>query len=306
MSGLTGQRTMRASAADWLCLGALVVLWGSSYALIEIGLRVFPAMQIAALRTITGAIVLLLALGVTGQRPRGGRRFWLPAFAVAVLGNCVPFFLIPWAQVRIESGLAGIIVATTPLFVLVLSHYVLHDERLERRQFGAFSLAFAGVVVLMGAESLAGLGGDWSRVLAQLAVLVAAFCYASATVLARFIPGGQPVATAAAVMTLAAGLMSVVTVPDLVQTGAVPLRTLPAAILLAVGALGVFGTGLASILYFRVVQTAGARFTSLLNFLVPAWAVALGWVLLGETLQPSAWVALALILGGVLLTQPRR
>src|SRR5690606_21240678 len=116
------------------------------------------------------------------QRVSGGPRFWLLAATVALTGNCIPFFLISWAQMQLESGLAGILAATSPLWVLLLSHFALHDERLEGRQVGAFVLAFVGVVVLLGFESLAGLGGALPRLLAQLAILAAALCYAVTTV----------------------------------------------------------------------------------------------------------------------------
>jgi drug/metabolite transporter (DMT)-like permease len=289
---------MRAPARDWAALLGLVALWGSSYVLVEIALTGLAPRQVAGLRIMTGALVLLVALLASRERVPGGRRFWPLALAIALLGNCVPFLLISWGQVRLESGLAGILAATTPLCVLVLSHFVLHDEQLERRQLLAFALAFAGVIVLMGGEALSGLGGSGGRLWAQGAVLAAAACYALATVLARLVPGRQPVATSAVVMTLAAAVMVPVTLP-----GLPPVGELPGPVLLAVGALGVLGTGLASVLYFRLVADAGARFVSLLNYLVPVWATVLGAFWLDERLPVSAWAALLLILVGILVTQ---
>lgn len=291
---------MRASSRHWLLLGALVVLWGSSYFLVEIALGHLAPRQVAGGRILLGALVLAAALAGPGRPALGGWRFLGLALAMAVLGNCLPFLLISWGQVRIESGLAGILAATTPLCVLVLSHWLLHDEQLDRRQVGAFVLAFAGVVVLLGAESLAGLGGSPERLAGSLAVLAAAFCYALSTVLARFMPAGRPLAVAAAVLVCAALLIAPLALPGLPHPA-----DLPGAVLAAVAVLGIFGTGLASVLYFRLVSEAGARFVSLLNFLVPAWAVLLGSLLLHERLPPSAWLALALILGGLLLTQRR-
>lgn len=289
---------MRAPARDWAALLGLVALWGSSYVLVEIALTGLAPRQVAGLRIMTGALVLLVALLASRERVPGGRRFWPLALAIALLGNCVPFLLISWGQVRLESGLAGILAATTPLCVLVLSHFVLHDEQLERRQLLAFALAFAGVIVLMGGEALSGLGGSGARLWAQGAVLAAAACYALATVLARLVPGRQPVATSAVVMTLAAAVMLPVTLP-----GLPPVAELPGPVLLAVGVLGVLGTGFASVLYFRLVADAGARFVSLLNYLVPVWATVLGAFWLDERLPVSAWAALLLILVGILVTQ---
>lgn len=291
---------MRAAPRDWAGLLGLVVLWGSSYSLVKVALAALLPRQIAGLRILSAAAVLAVALAVTRQRLPAGLRAWRLCAAIAILGNCLPFFLISWGQTRLESGLAGILAATTPLCVLVLSHFLLHDERLERRQLAAFLLAFGGVVTLLGAESLASLGGSLARLTAQLAVLAAAACYGLATVLARLMGGQHPVATSAAVMGIAALAIAPVGLP-----GLPPPASLSGPVLAAIGVLGVLGTGAASVLYFHLVARAGARFVSLLNFLVPVWAVGVGYTVLGEKLPVSAWIALALILGGVVLTQPR-
>jgi drug/metabolite transporter (DMT)-like permease len=280
----------------WATLLGLVTLWGSSYLMVEFALARWSPPQIAGLRIAAAALVLLPAVVLGGRSLPREPAAWGWYLVIALIGNAVPFFLIAWGQQHLESGLAGILAASTPLCVLLLAHYVLPDERLQSRQAVAFLLGFGGIVVLMGPDSLAALGGSGDRLWGQLAVFGGAFCYAVATVCARFVPTSHPVVTSAGVMLLASALMGPWTATGLAASLPVAPRALA-----ALGFLGLLGTGLASILYFYLIVQTGARFTSLLNYLVPVWAVGLGGLVLGETLPTSAWLALAMILGALFL-----
>ncbi len=291
-----GDKFVTIKPVHWFVLLCLVFLWGSSYLMIEIALRAWRPEQITGLRIVLAAIVLLVSVAFSRSRIPRERRAWAYFLVIAIIGNCLPFFLISWGQQRIESGLAGILAASTPLVVLILAHFVLPDERLRRRQAVSFVLGFAGIVVLMGPDSLAAVGGSRDRLLAQLAILGGAVCYATATVIARRMPPASPLVTSAGVMILASGVMA----PFIVDgAAALPAATGPA--VLALGFLGVLGTGAASILYFYLIAQTGARFTSLLNYLVPVWAILLGATILGEKLPISTWFALILILSGLIL-----
>ncbi|MDP7093522.1 MAG: DMT family transporter, partial [Gammaproteobacteria bacterium] len=221
---------------------------------------------------------------------------WVFFLIIAVIGNCLPFFLISWGQQYVESGLAGILVASTPLVVLILSHFMLPDERLRIRHLVSFMLGFTGVVVLMGADLPMTLGGSGNRLLAQFAIIGGAICYALATVIARRMPPVSPLVTSAGVMLLASGLMT-----PFIVAAAAPLPEASGPAILALGFLGVMGTGVSSILYFYLINLTGARFTSLLNYLVPAWALLLGVTILGEKFPISTWFALIIILSGLAL-----
>lgn len=287
---------MSIKPVHWFVLLCLAFLWGSSYLMVELALAVWRPQQIAGLRIILAAIVLLVAALLGRSKIPRDLRSWGYFLGMAAIGNCLPFFLISWGQQHVESGLAGIIAASTPLFVLVFAHFVLPDERLRRGHALAFLLGFSGIVVLMGPDSLAALGGSGERLLAQLAILIGAVCYAVATVVARLIPPASPLVVATSVMILASGVMA-----PFVINAVAALPEAPTPALLALGFLGVLGTGVASILYFYLVAQTGARFTSLLNYLVPIWAIVLGSMFLGETLPISTWLALILILGGLIL-----
>jgi drug/metabolite transporter (DMT)-like permease len=288
---------MSIQPVHWVLLLSLVTLWGSSYLMVEIALTVWQPEQITAMRILAAALVLIVAMLVRKQEfPRGLRR-WGYFLMIAIIGNCLPFFLISWGQQEVESGLAGILAASTPLVVLVLGHFVLDDERMAPQHLAAFALGFAGIVLLMGPDSLAALGGSPGRWLSQLAILGGAVCYAVATVTARRMPGTSPLVASAGVMAIG----SVIMAPFSVEGSRVfeQITWQPVA---AIGFLGLLGTGLASILYFQLVAQTSARFTSLLNYLVPVWAVGLGAIVLGEMLPLSSWLALALIISGLVLT----
>lgn len=280
----------------WILLFSLVALWGSSYLMIEVALRTWRPAEIAGLRIAMAAVILVLAMLARRERLPTSWRHWGLLIVIALVGNCLPFFLISWGQLQVESGLAGILAASTPLFVLVMAHFALDDERFAPRHLGAFAAGFAGIVVLLGPDSLAALGGSVERLLSQLAILAGAACYAAATVIARKLPAASPLVTSAGVMLAGSVAMS-----PFIRSGldiAVPVSWQA---VVAIGFLGVLGTGVASILYFRLIADTGARFTSLLNYLVPVWAVGLGVAFLGEHLPLSSWLGFILILGGLIL-----
>ncbi len=280
----------------WFILLCLALVWGSSYLMIEIALQAWQPAQITGLRILLAAMVLLAWIVFSRSRIPLDLRTWVFFLIIAVIGNCLPFFLISWGQQYVESGLAGILAASTPLVVLILSHFMLPDERLRIRHLVSFMLGFTGVVVLMGADLPMTLGGSGNRLLAQFAIIGGAICYALATVIARRMPPVSPLVTSAGVMLLASGLMT-----PFIVAAAAPLPEASGPAILALGFLGVMGTGVSSILYFYLINLTGARFTSLLNYLVPAWALLLGVTILGEKFPISTWFALIIILSGLAL-----
>jgi len=286
---------MTVRPAHWAALLCLVALWGSSYLMIELALAAWQPAEIAGLRIAAAAAVLLLTMLLRGNRLPWTWRHWRLFAAIAVIGNCLPFFLISWGQQYVESGLAGILAAATPLFVLILAHFVLDDERLNTGYVAAFGLGFCGIVVLMGPDSVAALGGSMQRLLGQAAILAGALGYAVATVIARKLPAGSALVTSAGVMLVGSLIMA----PYLDAGLRAPAPDWRAGA--AIGFLGIMGTGIASILYFRLVAETGARFTSMLNYLVPIWAVGLGAAVLGELLPWTAWLGLILVLGSLIL-----
>lgn len=296
---------LRQGPAEWGLLFALVALWGSSFLLVRVSLDAFTPVAVTAGRLLIGAGVLVLLLVLTGRRTPGGARTWLFFAAMALIGNALPFFLIAWGQRDIPSGLTGILMAVMPLVVLVLAHFLVVGERLTPRRLVGFTLGFVGVIVLTGPEARAAMIGREASFIAQLAVLGAAVCYGIAAIIARRGPVLNPVITAAAVLSIAGIVVGAALLAAGVRDGeaAVAHATIAPGPALALLALGALSTGLATVVYFSLVARAGPTFLSLINYLIPVWAVALGAVALGERLPTRAFAALALILAGVVLAR---
>ena len=310
---MTGDATLshgalRQGPAEWALLFTLVVLWGSSFMLVRVSLDAFTPLAVTAGRLLIGAGVLGLVLVAMRRRVSQQPRHWLFFLAMAVLGNAAPFFLIAWGQVAIPSGLTGILMAVTPLGVLLMAHFLVAGERLTRRRLAGFALGFLGVVVLTGPDARAALVGREASFISQLAVLGAALCYGVAAIVARRGPVLHPVVVAAPVLAIAGTLVGALLLAAGAggDSGAVavhdPVGAWSAAAMLALGALS---TGLATVVYFTLIARAGPTFLSLINYLIPVWAVVLGAVALDERLPPRAFVALALILAGLVLARWR-
>lgn len=292
---------------DWLRLLALTILWGSAFLLTKIAVTALAPDLVVAGRLLVACLLLVplavLRRGLGGARAPWSARLWVFLLLIAIFGNALPFSLIAWGQQRIDSALAGILMAIMPLATLGLSHYLVPGERLTPYRIAGFLFGFSGVLVLMGPDALRGAADGEGVLLPMLAVLGGALCYAISAILARLRPASDVLPSAAATTLLAAGLM----LPFVLGPGDLDLPPEPTvASLAAVLALGAFSTALASILYFQLIKSAGPAFVSQLNYLIPLWAVAAGMLFLGERPEPEALYALVLILGGILLVQLER
>jgi drug/metabolite transporter (DMT)-like permease len=300
-------RALRQGPGEWGLLLALVALWGSSFLLVRLSLDAFTPAAVTAGRLLIGAGVLVLLLMLSGRRPPRTRHTWVFFVAMALVGNALPFFLIAWGQLGIPSGLAGILMAVMPLVTLVLAHFLVAGERLTSRRLSGFVLGFIGVVVLTGPEARAAMVGGDAAFTAQIAVLGAAVCYGVATIIARRGPVLNPVVTAGSVLSIAGivagGFLLLLGLHSPGPAAAHDtIGVVPALALLALGALS---TGLATVVYFQLVVRAGPTFLSLINYLIPVWAVALGALILDERLPLRAFAAMGLILAGVVLARGR-
>ena len=291
----------RMGPREWVMLTALALIWGCSYFLNAIALRELPPLLLVWLRVAVAATALLALLPLLGLRLPRERRVWLALLGMGVFNNAVPFSLIVWGQQHIASGLAAILNATAPLFTVIAAHLLTRDERLSAGKVTGVVLGFIGVAIMIGVDALKGLGTD---VLAQLACLGAAFCYAMAAVFGRRFKrlGIDPhVAATGQVCASTLVLLPVVLV-------FAPPWALPVPSWQGVGAvlgLGVFATAIAYQLYFRILATAGATNIQLVTFLVPACAIVLGVVGLNEILLPRHILGLGLIACGLLAIDGR-
>lgn len=290
------------SLKDWSLLLALVAMWGSSFLFNKLSVASVPPATVVAGRLVLGALILLAVVYGLGKRlPKPGR-IWVPYIFLALLGNCVPFYLIAWGQLTVDSALAGILMAAMPLVTLVLAHFLVQGEHMTRNRAGGFALGFCGIVLLIGPAALAGFGGSVLQVVSQLAILCGAFCYAGNSVLARIMLKGDVLVTSAATLLVASVVMLPLALVLDRPWGLQPDFAATASIIW----LGIGPTAFATLCYYKLIGSAGPTFMSLVNYLSPAVAVLLGVTLLGEHPGIEAYAGLVLILCGIALSQFRR
>ncbi len=290
---------------NWIRLIFLGMIWGASFMFVTIALDGFGPMTLAACRIVMGAVLMYLILRLRGGRlPRlsgaNGGLIWAAAIGMGFFSNALPFTLLGWGQTHVASGFAGVTMATVPLFILPLAHFLVPGEALSLRKAIGFLAGFAGVIVLAGLDAFAPAGSD-QEPLARLACIAAAMCYATGLIITRLCPKVDMLALSSA--TLLAGAAMIL--PAALWSEGVPGMPglLPFAAILY---LGVLPTAFAQLLLVQIIKSAGPGFMSLANYQVPVWSVILGALLLNETLPPQLVLSLALILAGLAVSQHRR
>ncbi|MEQ8179097.1 MAG: DMT family transporter [Amphiplicatus sp.] len=304
----TNQAPAQPAAFDWLLLAMLVCLGSSSFSMIRTAVETVPPAIVSAGRLWVGAGLMYAIMRLAGRRfpplveRHAGRlrltRDWTFMLAVSFIGYAVPFFIFPWAQQFIASGLAGVYMAFMPIWTLGLA-YAFANESLTRGKLIGFALGFMGVMVLLGGDVIA--GAARSGILAQGALLFATLCYAASAVISRRAPSIRPRVFAAGTV-LGAAIFST---PLLLFSEWRPEAWSLASIASIIG-LGAGPTGVAGLIIIIVIKRAGAGFMALANYIVPVMAVFVGAALFGEPLSLRIFAALAIILAGVAVSQSRR
>ncbi|SIS01067.1 DMT family transporter [Micromonospora avicenniae] len=279
---------------------ALAAIWGSSFLFIKVGVEELHPLQLTLYRVVTGTLTLLVVLAVLRDRLPREPRVWAHLFVVAAFGVAVPFTLFGYGEQRVESMLAGIWNATTPLIVLPLAVLVFRTERLTTRRAVGLALGFTGVLVVLGVWE--GVGG--SHFAGQLMCFGAAACYGVAIPYQkRFVAGSthSGLSLSAAQLLLATVQLAIVTP---LVAGAPPLPTrLSLPVVASVVALGALGTGLAFVINMRNIRVAGASTAATVTYLIPVFAVLIGAVALGERLNWHQPVGALIVLIGVAVSQ---
>jgi drug/metabolite transporter (DMT)-like permease len=286
---------------DWILLAALVILWGSAYAMTHIGVEVVPPPVLVSARLTIGSLVLGIAtLVFRASLPRFSEtKTWGALALIGALGTLLPFLLITTAQKTVPSALAAIYIAAAPLAVAMLCHFFIPSEKLNAKRAIGIGVGFGGVVLLF-APTLLNQGVGATSIVSQALLLIAAFFYASATTLVRLVnPQLHPVAMSFGFVTLAA-LFSLPFAIAAWPQGGLVLETRH---ILAVLGLGAFCTGVANLLYVMVIRRVGPIFMSNVGNLAPFWSIFVGAVAFGEALPATTFAALAILLCGVWLVQ---
>ena len=280
---------------DWLILLTLAVIWGGAFFFIGVAVRHVPPLTYVWLRLSIAAVVMWIYVKARVGRLGLPRQVWGAIVLLAILNNALPFALFGWGQTHIASGLASILNATTPIWGVVVAHFLTHDERMSPRKSVGVLLGFGGVATMIGPALLSNIG---TNALAQLACVTASLCYALAAVWARRFRriGVAPIAVTTGQLTAGALIMLPVSlIVDQPWTHPFP----PVSAWAAITALALFCTAFGYVLYFRLIDHAGATNALLVTLLVPPVAILLGAAFLNETLAPQDFLGLALIALGL-------
>jgi drug/metabolite transporter (DMT)-like permease len=268
----------------------LAALWGASFMFIKVGDRELEPITLVGFRMALGATTLVPIVAVTVGLRRALRELRAAAVPLVVTGlvnSAIPIFAITWAETRIDSGLTAIIQASAPLFTALLAIRFSQSERVSGWRLAGLIIGFGGVSLLVGAQPR----GD---IVAGLAVVFSAVCYAIAALYtARRLRHVSPLVTAL-------GALSVATLATLpIGLFQLPNQVTGWKVTASVLTLGIAGTGIAYILYYGLLSGAGASRAILITYLVPTFALVYGALLLGEPVTAAAVAGLALVLAGV-------
>lgn len=280
---------------EWAILLILAVIWGGAFMFIGVAVRHVEPLTYVWLRLTIAAGAMFLFLKFKGQTLDLPREVWASILLLALLNNALPFTLFGWGQTHIASGLASILNATTPIWGVLVAHFFTQDERMTPRKIAGVLLGFAGVATMIGPMLLANVGTD---ALAQLACIAAALSYAFAAVWARRFRrmGVSPMSVTTGQLTAGALMMlPLALLVDQPWTQPFPPITAWGAIV----ALALLCTAFGYVLYFRLIETAGATNALLVTLLVPPFAILFGSLFLNEVLAPQDFIGLALIALGL-------
>jgi drug/metabolite transporter (DMT)-like permease len=294
---MTQQKTMTTRA--WIELLTLSLIWGGSFLSVEFTLRELSVLWSVAHRVIWAALALWIYVLIRGLTIPRSLKTWAAFLGMGVLNNVLPFSLITYGQVFIESGLASILNGATALFGVVLAAIVFRDERLTANKIAGVLLGFAGVSLAVGPSALAGFG---FHAIGQIAVLGGALSYALAGVFARKALSGMSGPMAAAGMLTASSL---IILPLAYFIDGPPKTDLAPATLIALVYYALFATAFAYVLYYRVLSMAGSANLLLVTLFLPFVAIFLGALVLQERLASSVFAGFGLITLGMIVLDGR-
>lgn len=289
-------------AKEWAMFVLLGLIWGSSFLWIKVALGDggFSPLLLVTCRVGFGLLGLAGVVMIRRTALPRDRATLASLAVVGLLNTAIPFILIAWAEMRIDSALASMLNGTVPLFTIVLSHVWLHDERITAPRLAGLTMGFVGIVVLLSRD-LEAAGGADAR-LGGLAVLMAAVSYAAAAAYSRrYLRGQSPVAQSFVTLAFAeVVLLGLYLASD--RSFAMPDDLLA---WVAVAWLGLLGSCLALLIYFSLINAWGPTRASLVSYVFPVVGVVLGATILGEHVDWRLFVGMVLVVGGIAAVHAR-
>ena len=287
-------------SANLFLLFLLATLWGPSFLFIKVAVAEIPPLTMVTIRVGLAALLLYLFLRLRGGRLPDLGRLWLHFAALGLLAHAIPFTLISWGEIYVDSAVAAILNGTTPLFTMLIAHYAIADERMSWSKLAGMLLGFQGLLFLVWPAIASGFQVSTGGI---VAVTLASCSYGFAMVYARKYLRTLPSLVAPTAQLLVATIYMIPLALYFERPFSLSWPSLQAVGSLV--ALAVIGTAMAFVVYYKIIEVAGATYLSMVTYILPVFGVLLGVLILNEQLTWNAYVGCGLILSGVMVVNGR-
>ncbi|MEL6821323.1 MAG: EamA family transporter [Calditrichota bacterium] len=281
---------------NFLWLLFLAALWGPSYLFIKLAVQEIPPITLSAIRVGLATIVLYPFMRWFGNTLPRTKELWKHFAFIGLFNHAIPFALFSWGEIYVDSALASILNGTTPLFTIVLAHFLTDDDKLNNIKTTGTMIGFLGLVLIVGPAVFAGVR---TTLLGLIAVTIPAACYGLSIVYTRRHLRGLPRLVAPTAQLLSGTLWLLPFSLLIDQPFSLPVPSFAAWGSLV--ALAIFGTAIAFIVYFHLIETVSATYISMVTYLVPIFGILLGIFVLNEEVGWNGFAGCALILLGVMV-----
>ena len=287
---------------NWFLLILLSAIWGGAFTLNKIALNTFTPEVIVAGRLISGSIFLVVLIYFLYKKFTINISQLNYYLFMSLVGIVIPFIAIITGQKNIDSAMAGILMATMPISTILLSHIFLEDEKMNQQKFIGFVISFLGVFVLIYRKDLFVNNSISETFESQLLVILGATLYAFAAIYGKKYKITDPLSASTGTILFATFFMTIYLIFIDQSNPSYSVLFLDINILL----LGILCTAIATIIYFQILQTEGASFLSIMNFLIPLWAILFGIIILEDQFSWNYIIGLIVILFGIKLANSVR
>ncbi len=291
---------MNAYTINWILLLLLSAIWGGAFTLNKFALEMYTPEILVTGRLLIATIVLVIFVLIVFKKVEIKISDWRYYTFMSLVGIVAPFLLISYGQIGIDSSLAGILMSTMPISTLVLSHFFLDDEQMTKKKLIGFLIAFIGIIILimpgkniLETSFLDGLSSE-------LMVISGAILYSFAAIYGKKYKTTNPLNASTGVTLYSAFIMTIYLGfnPDIIPVNAGHINYISAILI-----LGIFCTAIATIIYFQILQSSGATFISIMNYLIPVWAILFGVIFFNESALWNYFFGLVVIIFGIQLSQ---
>ena len=287
---------------NWFLLILLSAIWGGAFTLNKIALDLYTPEVIVAGRLIVGSAFLIFLIYFIYKRFTFNLSQLNYYLFMSLVGIVIPFIAIINGQRNIDSAMAGILMATMPITTILLSHFFLVDEKINQQKFIGFLISFFGVFILIYREDLFINNSFSTTLISQLQVMLGSTLYSIAAIYGKKYKMTDPVSASTGTILFATFFMLIYLIFVDESNVSIPMLLVNYNILL----LGILCTAIATIIYFQILQTAGASFLSIMNFLIPLWAILFGILILNDDFSWNYIFGLIIILAGIKLANSTR